>query len=221
MALFTTEDGSHSLYSEKYGVSYHSKYGAITETQVVFIDAALNFKAKQSSNLSVLEIGMGTGLNVLMSFIEAEKSKLTLQYTAIEGFPVSNEQLSELNFCKALGNNFQDTLDKIHSLDWNKRHDLSPTFRFEKQLKLFEEINFNNEFDIVYFDAFAPTSQPELWEESFLRKMYLALKPNGVLTTYCAKGVVKRTLKKIGFEIEALPGPPGKREMTRALKSSH
>ena len=221
MALFTTEDGSHSLYSEKYGVSYHSKYGAITETQVVFIDAALNFKAKQSSNLSVLEIGMGTGLNVLMSFIEVEKSKLTLQYTAIEGFPVSNEQLSELNFCKALGNNFQDTLDKIDSLDWNKRHDLSPTFRFEKQLKLFEEINFNNEFDIVYFDAFAPTSQPELWEESFLEKMYLALKPNGVLTTYCAKGVVKRTLKKIGFEIEALPGPPGKREMTRALKSSH
>ena len=143
-------------------MSYHSKYGAITETQVVFIDAALKYKAEQKPNLSILEIGMGTGLNVLMTYIETEKSNLTIDFTTLEGFPITDAQADELNFCDELGKEFHPILTKIHSSEWNKKHQLSPTFQFEKQLKLFEEIDSKNQFDIIYFDAFSPTSQPEL-----------------------------------------------------------
>ena len=215
--LFITEDGSHSMFSSKHGVSYHSKYGAIQETQHVFIDAALKFRASSISQLSILDIGFGTGLNAYMTFLFGKKEKLKINYTAIEAFPISVEVAQELNFAQLLDEAPLDFL-QFHISVWEEKHTFSEGFFFKKNKKRFEDISFENQFDVIYFDAFAPNAQPELWEENILQKMFDALKKGGVLTTYCAKGVVKRTLKKVGFTIEAIPGPPGKREMTRAIK---
>ena len=214
--LIITNDGSHSLFSQKHGVSYHSKYGAIQETQHVFIDAGFRFKIP-SSSLSILGIGFGTGLNAFMTFLESKKHDVDINYIGVEAFPLSIETISEFNFSDILKENESDFL-KIHNMDWEKSHALNDHFSLTKMKMKIEEIDFENQFDLIYFDAFGPGAQPELWEEPILQKMYNALKRDGVLTTYCAKGVVKRTLKKVGFTIEALPGPPGKREMTRAVK---
>ena len=216
--IFTTEDGSHSIISKEFGVSYHSKHGAKTETQTVFIDAGLKYKSAKSKNISILEIGFGTGLNAIMTLQEAITDGLSIDYTTLEAYPLTDEQIAALNYGNIFGEEMEVHFKKMHQLPWEQKHSLTNNFLFEKQKRRFEEIDFKNQFDVIYFDAFAPTSQPELWEEPLLQKMYDALKSGGVLTTYCAKGVVKRTLKKVGFEIEALPGPPGKREMTRATK---
>lgn len=218
-SLFETKDGSHSLFSEQFGVSYHSKYGAIQETQHVFINAALRFKAVIQKEISILDIGFGTGLNAYMTLLEAEKRDLAIQYTAIEAYPISLEQATTLNYPSLLNKaTTQADFLQMHSADWATALPITEQFQFIKQQIKFEAIDYDNQFDIIYFDAFAPNSQPELWETAVLGTMYKALKKDGVLVTYCAKGVVKRTLKAVGFQIEALKGPPGKREMTRAIK---
>lgn len=214
--LFVTEDGSHSIYSEKHGVSYHSKYGALQETLHVFIDAALKFKSATSQQLSILEIGFGTGLNALATLAEANAQHLVIDYVAVEAYPISMTQAEQLNYGDLL--EMEDHFLKMHAAPWETPVQLSSQFTIEKVLTKFEHLDYENQFDIVYFDAFAPDAQPELWGKSIMTKMYKALRPNGVLVTYCAKGIVKRTLKSVGFAIEAIPGPPGKREMTRALK---
>ncbi|HFC00915.1 MAG TPA: SAM-dependent methyltransferase [Phaeodactylibacter sp.] len=215
--IFITEDGSHSMLSKEHGVSYHSKHGAIQETQHVFINAAFHHKLPATS-LSILDIGFGTGLNAYMTFLETKKMQIVVNYTAIEAYPISLDAARALNYSTLLKQNSPDDFLKLHELDWEKKHPISDFFIFTKNKKRLESLDFNNQFDLIYFDAFAPNSQPELWQENILRKMFEALKVGGVLTTYCAKGVVKRTFKKVGFAIEAIPGPPGKREMTRAIK---
>ena len=215
--IFITEDGSHSMLSKEHGVSYHSKHGAIQETQHVFINAAFRHKLPATS-LSILDIGFGTGLNAYMTFLETKKMQIVVNYTAIEAYPISLDAARALNYSTLLKQNSPDDFLKLHELDWEKKHPISDFFIFTKNKKRLESLDFNNQFDLIYFDAFAPNSQPELWQENILRKMFEALKVGGVLTTYCAKGVVKRTFKKVGFAIEAIPGPPGKREMTRAIK---
>ncbi len=217
--LILTEDGSHSIYSEKFGVAYHSKYGAIQETQHVFIDAALRIKAVIQKEIAILDIGFGTGLNCFMTYLEAVKRNLKIDYTAVEAFPIPKQQFNELNYIQLLNATEHEKLFfDIHDKKWGKQHQLGEQFSLQKDKILFEDIQYENHFDIIYFDAFAPNAQPEIWEEPILTKMYKALKQDGILVTYCAKGVVKRRLKSIGFEVEALKGPPGKREMTRAIK---
>ncbi|MEM6317165.1 MAG: tRNA (5-methylaminomethyl-2-thiouridine)(34)-methyltransferase MnmD [Bacteroidota bacterium] len=217
--LFETQDGSHSLFSEAHGVSYHSKYGAVQETQHVFINAALRFKALLQSDLHILDIGFGTGLNAYMTLLEAQKRNLTIHYTAIEAYPISLELATTLNYSEVLNQlELQPLFLQMHTSEWSQPLALTENFNFQKEKIYFEQLDFSNQFDIIYFDAFSPNSQPELWEADLMESMYRALKTDGVLVTYCAKGVVKRTMKAVGFEIEALKGPPGKREMTRALK---
>ncbi|MEM1319755.1 MAG: tRNA (5-methylaminomethyl-2-thiouridine)(34)-methyltransferase MnmD [Bacteroidota bacterium] len=217
--LFITDDGSHSIHSEQFGVSYHSRHGAIQETQHVFIERALLFKAQAQQQLQLLEIGFGTGLNALMSLMAAEQHQLQLHYTSIEAYPIPVEQAKTLNFCAQLQSpQFEDHFLQMHQCAWEQPHPLHPNFTFLKSQQHFEALRYQQTFDIIYFDAFAPNAQPELWERPMLQKMYDALRPGGVLTTYCAKGVVKRILKAIGFELESLPGPPGKREMTRVIR---
>lgn len=215
--IFITQDGSHSVLSGAFGVPYHSKYGAIQETQHVFIEAALYPKIEMSKSVSILEIGFGTGLNALMTLLEAHRQSLELDYHTFEKFPISMEQAQQLNY-PTVFDIPTDTFLQLHQCDWNTPTALSEKVFFTKWLSDFHAIDFQNQFDIIYFDAFAPNAQADLWEADLLSKMYAALKINGVLTTYCAKGVVKRCLRSVGFEIEAIPGPPGKREMTRAWK---
>lgn len=217
--IFETADGSHSIYSEQFGVSYHSKYGAIQETQHVFIDAGLRLKAILQSKIDILEIGFGTGLNALVTCLEATKRNLKVHYTAVEAFPISLEIATSLNYGEVIKDAAaNDIFMKMHEANWGETIQITEHFILTKLQKKFEELTFQSAYDIIYFDAFAPSAQPELWKTPVLKIMYDALRPTGVLTTYCAKGEVKRTMKAIGFKIERLPGPPGKREMTRAVK---
>ncbi len=229
-SILLTEDGSHTLESQDFGVTYHSKYGAIQEAQTVFIAAALTPILARQNQINVLEIGLGTGLNALMTFLEvaalqkaqelSEKPNIQLNYTAFEAFPPDAATLETLNFPDL----FQDTtaakafFKAIHRADWQQKTMIAPFISFTKYLDKFENIDIENSFDAIYFDAFAPNSQPELWTIEIFEKMYRALHFEGVLTTYCAKGAVKRNLKAAGFSLESLPGPKGKREMTRAWK---
>ena len=217
--IFLTDDGSHSLMSEIFGDSYHSKFGAIQESQHVFMDAGLNFQtAKGKTDLTILEIGFGTGLNALMTYCEMLKQSLKIHYTTFEKYPLSIEQSNDLNYSEQLGIS-PTVLQNLHGCNWNEDVVINADFVFNKQQTDCQTIDLQNFADIVYFDAFAPQIQPELWEQSFLQKIFNALKPDGVLTTYCAKGAVKRALKAVGFQLESLEGPTGKREMTRAVKN--
>ena len=215
--IILTEDGSHSLVNTELNISYHSIHGAIQESQHVFIDAAFRMKAVISQNLNILEIGFGTALNAYLTYLEAKKRKIFVKYTAIEAYPISLKKAAQLNYPNLLQEKKENFL-KLHQAEWNKLKKINSFFYLEKIKQDFQEIEFENCFDIVYFDAFDPNAQPELWEPALLQSMYNSLKKDGVLVTYCAKGIVKRRLKAVGFFIESIKGPPGKREMTRAIK---
>lgn len=218
--LVLTQDGSHTLFSTHHAVHYHSKFGAITESAHVFINAGLRMKAAIQNEISIFEMGFGTGLNAYMTALEAQKRNLKIKYTAVENFPVSVEEYKKLNYPRLLeGKPVSEILEKIHLCDWEAFHFVNENFQLHKKKCPVETLVFRNEFDLIFFDAFAPDIQPELWTTDMMKKMYESLKPGGILTTYCAKGSVKRTLKSVGFVIESIAGPPGKREMTRAVKS--
>ncbi|GJM32690.1 MAG: hypothetical protein DHS20C18_16910 [Saprospiraceae bacterium] len=218
--IFETQDGSHSIVSEQFGESYHSKYGAIQESRHVFIEAGLHRAAQQKKSIDILEIGWGTGLNTFLSFLEGKKRELTIHYTGVEAYPINQEEALKLNYPEMLQCEVTegDLFYQMHQQPWEIPCTLLPGFSLQKTCQRFENLDYNNQFDLIYFDAFAPSAQPELWEKPVLEKMYKSLKNSGIFVTYCAKGSMKRILKNLGFTVEALPGPPGKREMTRAFK---
>lgn len=217
--LFDTHDGSHTVFSENFGFTYHSKFGAVTESKHVYIDAGLRFKAVRKTKINILEVGLGTGLNAYMTFLESLRRNLTVSYVGVEAYPVDIAIAKSLNFIEHLDNQgFENIFDQIHEVEWNKTNKLHPQFSLHKSLTLIEDFEIENEFDLIYFDAFAPRAQPHLWSSQIMKKMYRALKKDGILVTYCAKGDAKRAMKSAGFIVEKIPGPPGKREMTRAMK---
>ena len=217
--IILTQDGSHSIYSDEFGVSYHSRYGAIQESRHVYIERGLYSRVLTQKKMSILEIGFGTGLNALLTLLEAEKRELQVYYEAVEAYPVTEEQAVLLNYPTQLGRpDLSAPFLALHTLPWNETQQITPAFEFKKVNIHFEDLSYEPVFDLIYFDAFAPNAQPHLWELPVLSTMYAALKEEGVLVTYCAKGSVKRTLKSLGFKVESLPGPPGKREMTRCIK---
>ncbi len=220
MALIVTQDGSHTIYAEKFGVTYHSKYGAVTESAHVFIDAGLRFKAAVQTEINLLEVGFGTGLNAYMSWLEAERRGLLVRYTGLEAYPIVPEEAAEFNYPALLGTaDRQTSFERLHTCAWERSVRLSEHFRLHKKQMRLEAFRSTPRFDLIYFDAFAPQAQPELWTERIFRLLHQALKPEGILVTYCAQGDFKRTLKKVGFDVERVDGPPGKREMTRAWKT--
>ncbi len=218
--IISTKDGSNTLKSSQFDALYHSINGAVQESQVVFIEAALYHKAAQQPSLSILEIGFGTGLNAFMTYLEAQKNGWSIQYTGMEAYPIEEAVAQQLHYPALLEALEEDAAVflQLHHPEAPMRA-ITPLFSFTKAVKPFEGIKEQALYDIVYYDAFAPSIQPHLWQEEQLRRIYAALKPGGVLTTYCAQGAFKRTLKAIGFTIEGLPGPAGKREMTRATKA--
>ena len=217
--VFESRDGSSTLLSEKFGVTYHSKYGAIQESRHVFIREGLFYKCIGKKELKILEMGFGTGLNTFLTSLEAERLGLAIEYTTVENNPVDTETLAKLNYCEKVGlTNGNCYFNKIHDLPWDEWTLLNENFALHKLKGSFEEVTFTDSFHLIYFDAFAPNIQPELWEAPLLQKMYDSLLPKGVLVTYCAKGAFKRALKSVGFKVEAPKGPPGKREMVRATK---
>lgn len=217
--IFKTQDGSHSILSRQYGVSYHSKYGALQETQHVFIEAGLYPQVLNKNTLAILEIGFGTGLNALMTALEAQKKGLDISYEAIEKYPITEQQVDQLNYPEVIdGANVKYIFNALHEASWGEESRITPEFSLKKVQQDIAEVAYEEQFDLIYFDAFAPTAQPELWGSDIMELMYRALSAGGSMVTYCAKGAFKRTLKSVGFTVEALQGPPGKREMTRAVK---
>ena len=205
----TSSDGSLTIWVPELDEHYHSIHGAMTESQHVFIDAGL--MALDKEEISILEVGLGTALNARLTL--EQKGSRSIHYFALEKFPLNDGEIDEI---KALGHDAEAKLLKVGA---GKPTMIETGFTFE--LSTEDLRNFKTDkpsFDLIYFDAFAPSAQPELWSEEVFQAMYDALLPGGALVTYCAKGVVKRTMKSVGFEVEALPGPPRKREMTRAWK---
>lgn len=216
--IILSGDGSHTLISPIFQTAYHSHHGAITESEVVFIEAGLTFLQSQGyQNIRVFEMGFGSGLNALLAKIWSEKEKINLKYHTVEAYPVPIEVIRQLNYTDKIGHH-QDFLS-MHTCSWGDEHVIDDHFVFCKWKCPIEELQLNKTFDAIFFDAFAPSSQPHLWEEKNIKKMYDLLQYGGVLTSFCAQGAFKRHLKAVGFTVQSLPGPPGKREMTRAIKA--
>ena len=218
--ILITADGSTTIHLPDWDEQYHSKNGAIQEAYHVFIEAGLE-KVQESKNteISILEIGFGTGLNAFISFLEAHKKQLKINYVGVEAYPVLTDEVVKLNYVSELhSEEFKTSFEKIHTTSWEEKQQISTHFSLTKRKQFFEDISDENEYDLIYFDAFGAKNQPELWTAIIFKKMFLALKSNGVLTTYSAKGSVRRAMQEVGFIVERLPGPIGKREMLRATK---
>ena len=221
MKIIITADGSNSIYVEDLNEHYHSIHGAIQESMHIFIQSGL--LCEQLSNLqeiNILEIGFGTGLNTLLTYFAALKNQKNIHYTTIEKYPLKWEEVQQLNYPDLLEYpHSKNVFKRIHEISWEKAKTVSEGFILCKHEQSALEIPYPpNAFDLVYFDAFAPDVQAELWSEELFKKIYNSMKTNGILVTYSTKGIVKRALKNVGFQIEKLPGPKGKREILRAKK---
>lgn len=217
MELERTADGSYTLYVPELDEHYHSVKGALTESQHIFIEMGL--KHSPAPEPRILEIGLGTGLNAFLTLLAAEEMLRKVHYTGIERYPLAEETLRQLDYPGIVGKKHEEDYYAIHQAPWEKETNLSPWFTLHKIEGDFTRHTFQKGYDIIYFDAFAPEKQPEMWEQSLFNTLYNVLNEGGILTTYCAKGVVRRMLQTAGFTVERLPGPPGgKREILRATK---
>ncbi len=207
-----TDDGSATLYVPQLDEHYHSVKGAHTESQHIFIDMGL--RASVVEEPCVLEVGFGTGLNALLTMKEAMAVQRRVLYTGIELYPLTWEEI------QPLGYSTHPLFEQLHCVPWEETINISPQFALRKvkaDVNVFLQET-KERFDVVYYDAFAPEKQPEMWSEALFARLYGVMNKGGVLTTYCAKGVVRRMLQQIGFRVERLPGPPGgKREILRAI----
>jgi tRNA U34 5-methylaminomethyl-2-thiouridine-forming methyltransferase MnmC len=222
--LIATKDGSHSLINCQLDETYHSRHGAVQESLHVFIKNGLQDWLAQhgSQSVAIFEVGMGTGLNVLLTLQQALASDRMFYYTTLEPFPVSPEMISRLNYAEFIDDTrLPQLFDKIHTCPWEKEVQLENNFAFKKLQTTLQEVNLSSAtFDVIYFDAFAANKQPEMWTYEMLEKVTSLLKPTGMWVTYAAKGQMKRDLKSLALEVETLPGSPGKAEMVRAKKTS-
>lgn len=219
--LVKTKDGSHTIALPDKGVTYHSIHGAIQESRHVFIEAGLKHLLTQPVNKqrSILEVGFGTGLNALLTAIETEGTETSIYYVALEPFPLGAEEINSLNYCEQLGrNDLRQAFRKMHECGWNRSIVLTENFLLHKSSDTLKAFEHATKFDLIYYDAFAPLAQPELWTKEIFEKVFALLNANGVLVTCCSKGDVRRAMKAAGFDVKKLPGPPGKREMLRAEK---
>ena len=223
MQIITTGDGSHTLFSEQFNEVYKSRHGAIEESKHVFIKEGLEYvlsKRVGEEPVRIFELGFGTGLNAMLTMLEAEKRNIKIDYTTIELYPVDIDTIKALNYTQQLGYEYcYGPYHSLHLVRWNETHQVTPHFAFKKiQDSLFNCQLPTANYQLIYFDAFAYTHQPEIWSAEVFRKMYDALELNGILVTYSSKVVVRRAMEEAGFTIEKIPGPPGRREMVRAHK---
>jgi tRNA U34 5-methylaminomethyl-2-thiouridine-forming methyltransferase MnmC len=218
--IITTADGSKTIHLDAWNEHYHSKHGAIREAYHVFVDQGLAVVSKNT--ISILEIGFGTGLNALITLLESNTRRLEINYTGVEKFPLVSAELDQLNYITELkAEECREFFMQMHAAAWEVETQITPYFRLCKQQKDFRDIKDMEAYDLVYFDAFGARVQPELWTEEIFRAMFNAMKDDGILVTYAAKGSVRRAMQAVGFQVARLPGPPGKREMLRAVKNRH
>ncbi|MDR7212679.1 tRNA (5-methylaminomethyl-2-thiouridine)(34)-methyltransferase MnmD [Flavobacterium piscis] len=217
--IIKTLDGSTTIHLQEWDECYHSKHGAIQEAKHVFIKNGLSlFEDKQ---VNILEIGFGTGLNAFVTFLEARQKLQKIEYVGVEAYPVDASEVIAMNYVAELeAYEFEKIFQKMHDSEWNCKIEITPDYALTKRKQFFNEIEDQETFDLIYFDAFGYRVQPELWSTEIFQKMHNSLKPNGILVTYAARGVVKRSMLSVGFTVEKLAGPPGKREMFRAHKKA-
>lgn len=217
--IITTSDGSHSLLNEELNETYHSVHGAIQESAHVFIKNGLDYFIHQSKpeSISILEVGFGTGLNALLTIHHTLETSIHIKYVTVEAYPLEEEVWSALNYTDTIG--LKEYFLNLHQSSWETEQTILPNFQLLKLHTTLQQVKWQpKSFDLIYFDAFAPNKQPELWTFPILQKVSEAMKMDGVFVTYCAKGQLKRDLKTLGLITETLPGPPGKKEMVRAIK---
>jgi len=213
--LLITSDGSHTLFVPEIDECYHSSHGAIQESRHIFIEAGL--KQCSKTNIRILEVGFGTGLNALLAYAEAEKAGKRIHYTTLEKFPLQSDKAFLLNFPQLIDENLNAVFETMHLSNWNELQNISPFFVLEKLEADFTTYNLTGKYDVIFFDAFSPEKQPEMWTQEQFEKIAAVCNPEAILTTYCAKGIVRRALQSAGFTVERLPGPPGKREILRGI----
>lgn len=220
ISFLETDDHSHTLFSEHFKATYHSTRGAMSESKHVFIKNGLQFFYEQHSpkEISILEIGFGTGLNAFMTYLFAKECGLKINYHSIEAFPVHAAEAIKLNYANNFSESERFIFNYMHQQEWNRGEEITKDYLLTKHLCLLENFNSSQKFHVIYFDAFSPSEQPELWTEHIFKKMFDLLDDNGILVTYSAQGQMKRNMKSAGFKVTALSGFGGKREMTRAQK---
>ena len=217
LKIVTSNDGSHTIYRKDIDEHYHSIHGSIQESLHVFINAGLidfltTYNTKQ---LNILEIGFGTGLNALLTIQENLRLKQQINYHSLEPFPVPQNIIEHINYKDINAKLFT----KIHQANWNKLELIEENFKLMKIKSKLEDFNSTQNYDLIYYDAFGPNSQHEMWSLPLFNKLYGLLNQPGALVTYCAKGQVRRDLQSVGFKMERLDGPKGKREMLRGIKN--
>jgi tRNA U34 5-methylaminomethyl-2-thiouridine-forming methyltransferase MnmC len=217
--IVTTDDGSHSLFSPELNESYHSRFGALNESEHIFILAGFDYLIGKSE-INILEIGFGTGLNALLTYYECNQKKIVTLYEALEPFPLTMQIIKQLNYPEISGkDDASEVFNELHDIAWNQVTWLNDFFGLRKmKFRLEDFLPVKESYHLIYFDAFSPEVQAEIWTETIFRKLYDSLVDGGILVTYCAKGYVRRNMKSAGFEVERIPGPKGKREMLRAIK---
>lgn len=224
--IIQTNDGSTTIHLPEWNESYHSKHGAIQEAYHVFIKNGLSLfegsghlQTGEAKSVSILEIGFGTGLNCFITFLEAKKKNQIIDYVGAEAYPVLFEEAMQMNYPKQIDAGQINIFETIHNCDWEKENQISTNFTLTKRKQFFQDIDDEDRFDLIYFDAFGFRVQPELWSDQIFSKMYKALKPNGILVTYACRTSIKNAMLSAGFSVKKLPGAPGKREMLRADKA--
>lgn len=215
--IIESGDGSHTLYVPELDETYHSRHGAVAESKHVFVESGLRYYAQKNSKkpLKILEVGMGTGLNVLLTIKEAQGLKLEVEYTTLEKYPLEEALTDKLNYPELDDEQgYRQYFEEIHRCQWETEILMAENFKLTKIEQGLLEFS-KKGFDLIYYDAFAPSKQPELWTLETLEHVASLCNPEAVLVTYCSKGQVRRDLISVGFEMEKIPGPPGKREMLR------
>ncbi len=216
--IMTTGDGSKTIHMPDLNEQYHSKHGALQEARHVFIETGLRYFKKEihtdDTPIRILEYGFGTGFNAMLT--AQVQTNDPIHYTAIEAYPVNDVEIEAMEYGQLLGD--QSLYNKLHQAPWENEVPINSAFTLVKKQTTFETFSATDDFDLIFFDAFGPRTQPELWTAAIFDAAYKALKTPGVLVTYCAAGQVRRNMQQAGFIVERLPGPPGKREMLRAVK---
>lgn len=215
--LQETADGSHTLFIPEMDEHYHSVNGAVQESRHVFIEAGLHHQAKK--DITVFEIGFGTGLNAFLTLLDAEENGRKVDYYSVELYPLEQELVQSLNYGKVICPEKKDLFQALHAAPWNETAYITNLFTLHKIQGDNNSCALPEGIDLVYFDAFAPDKQPEMWNQEIFDRLYAHMAQGGILTTYCAKGAVRRMMKEAGYSVERIPGPPGKREMLRAIRS--
>lgn len=219
--IINTKDGSHTIQIPDMKVTYHSIHGAISESLHVFIEAGFNYwhTTHATSPCSILEMGFGTGLNALLTLQQVQSNQLPVVYESLEAYPLNATEVQGLNYTEQLQRpDLKDTFQLLHTSEWNIPVKVHPYFTLIKHYNKLQTFETSQLFDIIYYDAFAPSGQPELWTAAIFRQLLHLLHEDGLLVTYCAKGDVRRAMQAAGLLVAKLPGPPGKREMLRATK---